>query len=571
MKKYQKDMKKKFKKIKKRIISYKKKHPQLCVYGCVFLIGILFSIWLVKHDMIIGDDLVFHISRIGGIKNSILNGDWKALIHNGLYGYGYATGLFYGNLLFYIPAIASILKLDLSNAYKLYVLLCSVGSALTMFWCIKGITKSNKAGLLGCFLYSGCSYKACDFIIRAAGGEMGAFVFLPLVILGFYYLVYDDYKKWWILSIGFFGIIQCHIISSVLLFCMIVIMLLINWERFWKEKERFLYLCISGIAGLLLTASFIFPMLEGLAKNSLRVDTYNKYNSIKWAIPFEKLFLGFPNYKTDAYNRIFYPPGIGILLIFLTSLRLKIKPKKEDKRIKLNDLCIIMGFGSLMCSTTLFPWEELEFLNKVQFPWRFYLFASVFLVVSSTIATHYYLEKKKLSEVLKFIIPVLLIATLPTILILYYYRNDTYDYYGWKEYFIAAGEYLPQATNVGSLKERGSIITSNKDNIKFHFKKNGNDIVLTYNHNDYKDENKTYLELPLLYYYGYAAIDQDGKPLKIEPGSNNIIRVYPDKEKGKIHVYYKGTPTQKISLWISILSWMILIGYLYINRKKNLS
>ena len=39
-------------------------------------------------------------------------------------------------------------------------------------------------------------------------------------------------------------------------------------------------------------------------------------------------------------------------------------------------------------------------------------------------------------------------------------------------------------------------------------------------------------------------------------------------EKGTVEVYYKGTIIQKLSLWISIITGFIFIGYLYKDRKK---
>ena len=119
-----------------------KKHKKLVSISIVLLIGIFFSLWLLKPGIINGHDMTFHLSRIKGLKDSILVGDYKALIHNALDGYGYANGLFYGNLLIYIPAIAAILGLNLIKAYKVYVLFTTLASALTMYICAKNITKS---------------------------------------------------------------------------------------------------------------------------------------------------------------------------------------------------------------------------------------------------------------------------------------------------------------------------------------------------------------------------------------------------------------------------------------------
>ena len=570
MKNTKKITKKKFNKekkknnIKDRIINLIKKHQIISVYTCVFIIGMIFSLWLFKPGMIKGHDILYHLSRIKGLKDSILNGDIMAPIHVGLRGYEYANGLFYGNLLFYIPAIFRMLGLGLVNSYKVYVLFCTIASAFTMFWCMKGITKSNKAGLLGSFLYSACSYKACDFIVRAAAGEMGAFIFLPLIVLGFYYIVYDDYKKWYIFTIGFVGLVQCHLISTALIGVIIVLLILINYERLFKEKNRIKSLIISGAVGLLISAYFIFPLLEGFAKNDLNLSQTSSFPSWNFTIPIEKIFLAYPYHSTKAFT----PAGIGVLYIVLTGLRLKIKPSKDDKIIKFCDLSIIVAVISLLLITDFFPWKEIDVLRPIQFPWRFYLFASLFITISSTITTYYYLKNKTKKDIIKFIIPVLVIAMIPSTITEYEYRRKANGkrLYKWNDFYVSNGEYLPLETDVNKLYKRGMVVTSNNENIKMEFSKKGNKVIVNYSDNEKED---TYIEIPLLYYYGYVALDEDGKKLSISKGDNNIIRVNNIKnKKGTVKVFYKRTNIQKYSLWLSIISWIVLIVYLLKTRIK---
>ena len=126
------------------------------------------------------------------------------------------------------------------------------------------------------------------------------------------------------------------------------------------------------------------------------------------------------------------------------------------------------------------------------------------------------------------------------------------------------GEYLPANTKVAKLKERGQIVTSN-NNIDIDFDKKGKKVIVNYQNNNYDD---TYIEVPLLNYYGYYAYDQNGNKLKIKNGYNNIIRITNiPKDSGKITVYYKGTSIQKYSIIISVISFIGLI--IYIFRKKK--
>ena len=544
-----------------KIKTFATNHSVLTDYFLVICIGILFSLWIIRAGTIEGHDLLFHLSRIDGIKNAIVNGDFQGLIHVGLYGYGYANGLFYGNFLLYLPAIIH-LKYSTINSYKVLIILCSVLSAISMYWCCKGISKSNKAALLGSFLYSACSYRACDYIIRSAVGEIGAFIFLPLIILGFYYIVYDDYKKWFWFSIGFVGLLQCHILSTVLIAVTVVILLFVNIDKLLKEKKRINSLIISGLVGLVLGAHFIFPFLEGMIKNTLLLSGSTSTPAYTHTIPIERIFLGFPYYKTGWFT----PPGIGIIFFILMSLRFKLKVKKNDNIIKFCDQLMIIGIISLLCATNIFPWQELRFMDFIQFPWRFYGIASLSFTIVSAIITYYYFKNKNIKEIKLFIIPILVIATIPTIIIVNYYQSKMlYNFDGFE---IGNGEYLPVGTDTVKLAERGNVVTSNNDQLEFEMTRNGNNVFVNYSNNT---NDNTYIEVPLLNYYGYTAVDQNNNTLKIINGDNNIIRINLKNEKGSIKVYYKGTFIQKISLILSIISSIGFFFYLIYKRKELLT
>lgn len=537
------------------------KHKKLFVFLIVLAIGLFFSFWLIKPGIINGHDMTFHMSRIKGIRDSIRMGDFRALVHNGFYGYGYANGIFYGNLSLYIPALISLLGVNFINSYKIYVLLSTIASAFTMYICMKSITKSNKAGIIASFLYSAASYKMTDFIIRAAVGEIGAFVFVPLVVLGIYEIIYGDNKKWWIFTIGFVGLVQCHLISTILVAVAMVILIVFNYDRFIKEKSRFLQLILSAIVGLLIGAHFILPLLEGLMRNTMIVNL-NSFPIWNYTVPFEKLFLGFPYYAWDKSP--FLPGGIGLVYIIITIFRFKINTKKDERLIKFCDFSLIIAIIFLLCATDLFPWKELTKLQSVQFPWRLYLISTLFFTISSSIIAYYYLKGKTAKDLFKFILPIIILGMIPYFTIERYHRSHSNGgiMYNWDDYTVAGGEYLPQGTDIEKIKERGEIVTSNND-IKIKFNKTGLKVDVSYSDNSYEN---TYIEVPLLYYYGYHAIDNNGNEYEIGKGDNNVVRVYLTKEKGNVKVYYKGTKIQKLSGIISMLSTIILVIYIFRSK-----
>ena len=185
-----------------------------------------------------GHDLFFHLSRISAIKDNLNLGIVGGYIYpNYLGGYGYGNPLFYPDLFLYIPAFFSYLGLNLITSYKVFIFIINFVSIYTMFFTVKQITKNKKCALISSVVYGFSAYRLVDVFTRAALGESLAFIFGPLVILGIYEIIYDDYKKFYILVIGMSGLIFSHLISTYMIGITLVILCIINVKNFGKKKN----------------------------------------------------------------------------------------------------------------------------------------------------------------------------------------------------------------------------------------------------------------------------------------------------------------------------------------------
>lgn len=529
-------------------------------------ISILFTVLLFHKGLLRGHDIEFHLSRIKGLRDSMKNGDFLALVHDGLHGYGYANGLFYGNLFIYIPAILSLFGLSLSKSYFIFIMLCNIITPIIAFFSMKKVCKSDKIAFITSLLYSFSSYRICDVFVRAAIGEVLAFMVFPIILLGLYYIIKEDYKKWWVFSLGYILLIQAHIISAILLTIILFIIILFNIDKFIKEKVRIKYLLFSCILIISLGAFFIFPLLEQYKFSELVVNNLNNDVDLSiGSIKFEKIFLGI-SYFTEGQ---FHPPGIGLIFVISCLLRFKIKTDNKEL-LKLSDICMITGIIILLIITPLFPWKELStYLKFMQFPWRLYIFSTLFLSISSGIILYTRFSHKK---TIIFVISYVCISLAITSYFNYrsihnYWGLDGMEYIsGYNDYYVANGEYLPYNTDVNKLIERGEVVTSNNDELKIDFTKKGKIIKIKYSNNKMKN---TYIEVPLLYYIGYGT----NKDYEISKGDNNIVRINLNKENDEFVIYYKGTIIQKISYIISLMTLIIFIIFLrkrmkFINIKK---
>lgn len=190
----------------------------------------------------------------------------------------------------------------------------------------------------------------------------------------------------------------------------------------------------------------------------------------------------------------------------------------------------------------------------------------MFFAICDSIIVYYYLKNKTKKEKIKFLIPVILIAILPYLITEYYYRRHSSGiFYNYDDYSVACGEYLPQGTDIKQLKKRGDIVTSNHT-IDIDYRREKGKIIVNYSNNYYDDS--TYIEVPLLYYYGYYAYDENNQQYDVQKGQNNIVTVLLPKESGTMTIYYKGTIIQKLSLWVSIISTLLLIIYIFRSKLK---
>lgn len=236
-----------------------------------------------------------------------------------------------------------------------------------------------------------------------------------------------------------------------------------------------------------------------------------------------------------------------------------------------------MGIISLLAVTKIFPWKiiikVIKQLAAIQLAWRLYLFATLFLSISGGIVILRYCKNIKTRIKISSIILVLSIFACSINMFAQYLFYGIVKVKGLHDvsidpYRIGLGEYLPEGTDKNEFYERGDIITSN-NNIEVKFERKGTNLDIEFSNNYYDD---TYIELPLIYYLGYEVDYYNGDKkdiLPISKGSNNIIRVdLQGYDEGKILVNYKGTRLQKITQYISGISLILFIIYLFYSNNN---
>lgn len=553
-----------------KIFKYRKNQS----YLLLLLISILLSVLLVFSGNFSGHDLEFHISRIEGIYNGLKNGVFPVRIYpEHIYGYGYANGIFYPDLFLYIPALLRLLGINMMASINILIAIVTFFTMVTMYICVKRLSNSNDISLCASILYTTSSYRLADIFPRFALGELVSFVFLPLVILGVYEIVYGNYKKWYIISIGFLGLLFSHMITFVLALMITFIVFLCVLKKFIKEPKRFQYLFIAILVSCGISLWFIVPMVEQLiggefVLNNVTTTTDLFGNALN---PLQLFIIDIlPNSLLPSWITVDKSLNLGIIFVFLIILRIYIfiNKNKYEKYPKYADIFLILGIISAVLSTKLFPWWIApSLLRCIQFPWRMIVFSSIFLSISGAITIFEFSKFKKASKYIVISIVMLsLVLAIPTFL-----RAKANNITGLSTTSISFGEYLPMGTDIAALETRGQVITSNDETfVVSNIDKMGSTMSF-----DFISENKNlYIDLPLLYYKGYSAVltDDSGeeKYVKISVGENNIVRLnIKDSNKGSISVKYTGTVITRVCDKVSLIFSICLAIFLIIKNIRK--
>ena len=216
-----------------------------------------------------------------------------------------------------------------------------------------------------------------------------------------------------------------------------------------------------------------------------------------------------------------------------------------------------------------------KFLRVIQFPWRMLGITTLCIVVAGALIIGEYIKIRKISSKGFFennkIIIVLCVATLILVPLflsdfskrpVFMRQNDIVD-----NDMTFNGEYYLINTNTEEIIEDKNPTYHTHGNVKvLSYKRENLNTYVEYENED----ASSYIELPLLYYPVYYAIDENGKDIKLSIGENNVIRIELDEIKtGKITVSSRDRGGYVVADIISLLTFITLIRICNLYQKKR--
>lgn len=546
-----------------------KNRDKIVFISSVFLIT---SIPLFLKGISEGQDLQFHLMRIESILAAIRDGVFPVRVsRKWLGGFGYPTSVFYGDVLLYVAALLRLVGFSVVNAYKGYILVVNLLSAIISFCCFRKIFKDDRIAFLASLVYGTCSYRLVNIFVRAAVGEYTATAFLPLVVLALYEMYHVQDSKWKsnsvLLAIAMSMILTTHILTAFIVCIVVAVYALINYRKTFTV--RFIKTYIASIILFLISSLyFLIPFISYYLTTDLNINSNSSEVSAiqSQGIYIAQLFAFFSSYygisSEFIEERMQLTPGL-ILMLALVYALYKIALGQADSKIKKWTMCSIV---LLFVSCNLFPWdylcEHFYIFNKIaviQFPWRILGIATVVLTLLMAIMLRESRESYKKGIVLLSFISF-------SFFVSDYCKNFTITYPVYTEsvnsYAIGWAEYLPYGYSSADIQELnnepylvgdGSVEVLEEDSVS---------ITVTCVSDEVNE-----LIMPLIYYPNYHAYDEGGNELVLYQDGINVAVEVPKGFNGMIRVIYKTPVLWNIALIISALFYVGVAISFYQGRK----
>ncbi|WP_137610089.1 hypothetical protein [Companilactobacillus formosensis] len=532
----------------------------------LFLIVSILSIYLTGLDghiwsfLEMGNDGRFHVMRMQGLYEAIKHGNFFPIVNMSfLGGFGYISNIFYSNLWLYPVAFLRLLGMTTVQAFISFYVLLNFVTFVISFESYYVVSRRFDKSLIFSFVYTLSTYRIFDMVRRFDIGEVLTLTFLPIVILGVYEIFYADNSKWWYLTIGMTAVIYSHALSPILIAIFILLVVIFRIKTLIKEPKRILTLIYSGLSSLLLSLGYFLPMYEQLKHTQFKLThsplIYVSQGSMQ-----------IPNLVKLSLENDLFKQNIGILML-LMALIIPVIIWKTVPAIR--DFAII-GEILLLMTTDIFPWNLFIHtpLNIIQFPWRFNMLVTIlFAVVLASDPCNWlnrFWKKGALISVtiaMIFVAEFSLVTNHPT-------QDDSYAAFNNLDvYSIGAGqEYLPKNANLGQLRRTKHVPEVKSGSIKIKdFQQKGSSLKL-----DFNATKSGKIDLPIIGYYGYTSKSSTGNvsSVKMDQTNNGLAQVKV-RGSGILRVNYQKTLVQKISKLISLISFLIMIIYLFRQNRVS--
>lgn len=348
-------------------------------------------------------DTGFHLARLESVYQGLCAGEFPVRIGSvQMNGYGSLSAVMYPQFFLYPAALPRFFRVSLLMCYKLLVAGINVGCALLTYYAVKNMCKSEKTGIIASFLYTFSTYRLLDVYQRGALGESLAMTFLPLVLWGFYEVLWGNYKRWYLLTLGVSAVLQSHVLSVEM--CAVFMAGAFLGRCLQRQRNGLGIRILSGIKAaaltVLLNMSLLIPFLFFCGED---LQCFHMPNELpETLLYFNQMFLSFPHAAGEMPFTVGGVLLLGMILFIVLESRAALKREGRTDEEKIGAGCLVCGLAALFLTSWIFPWEALAKIPVIyavscsmQFAWRFLGPASVFLCIPAAEGLKFFEERER--------------------------------------------------------------------------------------------------------------------------------------------------------------------------------
>ena len=356
---------------KKETIDYLSRKAYV-VAGMVFIV-FLSSLLLFYRKIYFGDDIFYHLRRIAFLAEGLQTGQFPVKIQSGWDNdYGYAVGVGYGDVFLYPSAILVILGFSIQFAYKFYYVLHNVLTAWISYHMGKRVSGNDYIALLCAGFYTLVGFRLQALYTGATLGELGAYTFLPMVVLGLYDIYTREKKYGYVtLAFGIALVVANHVITPYILAFTIPLFCLLMIEKTLQKPVLIDLFKAMGLT-FLSSAFFVVPLLDFF--NDMRG---NDYTDILWERGQEMVTIFTEVYDKGRESGGWAGMGYGTIVIMAIGLAAVLSGKFAKKTSVYARIWLFNCFLFYMClnNKLLFIFKDrlysiYEHYAEIQYPWH---------------------------------------------------------------------------------------------------------------------------------------------------------------------------------------------------------
>lgn len=556
------------------------------VFFFVTLISLIASLPYLYGSNLSGIDLTYHLLRIEGVKDGFLSGQLPLRIEpEWLFGHGYAAAVFYCNSLLYFPGILRLLGFTVTASYNIYCIAITVATAWIAWYCFRKMFDSINVGIMCSALYTLSTFRIYKLVNTGAVGEGSAVTFMPLVLYGMWRIFTENpkdkkYKTAWLpVAVGYAGLMQTHVLTCEITAFVTLLVCVICVKKVFC-RNTFLELAKGALGAVGVSLWFLVPFLDFYLTQNVHIKNLSARTIQSKGMTLAHLAFHFwkngsytPNGETGVFDT--HPVGVGFVLVLGLGVFAALGFCGAFRGVRgavkqLGVMSFALGVLLLYMSTNDFPWDVVRSMNSVtaalvsslEFPHRVLGWGSLFLVTVCGFCLWYFMHHNRRHYLAAVTVTVACLITSGLYLIDFvtegWNRVVVYNEEGMGFGFISDGEYLIEGTDAGRLTFTGAL--AGEGVAIEDYKKQYLKVSMRCENSKGAD---SFVELPLLFYRGYNAVDLNtGDRLGVCAGENNVVRVLvPAGFSGNVEVKFVSPIYWRISEIVSAaLVIMFLIG-----------